>query len=172
MRKHLGSVSLSQRVFRIRIEVPSDFALHPICRCYRILASFYEYITPFITDFFTTPSGSGKVAEPSPTWDSPLIVISYEVAGEAWRSNRKSPYLSETSQCRPAFLTTVNLGVSEPSQIVCGAPNGAAGQTVLVATLGAKLYTSKGETLEIKKSKIRGEWSEGMICAADEPFFR
>lgn len=65
-------------------------------------------------------------------------------------------------------LTTVDLGASEPRQIVCGAPNVAAGQTVLVATTGAKLYPSKGETLEIKKSKIRGEWSEGMICAADE----
>lgn len=65
-------------------------------------------------------------------------------------------------------LTRVDLGTGPLSQIVCGAPNVAAGQTVLVATIGSKLYTSKGDVLEIKKSKIRGELSEGMICAADE----
>jgi len=65
-------------------------------------------------------------------------------------------------------LTTVDIGSPELRQIVCGAPNVAAGQTVLVATVGAKLYTSKGDILEIKKSKIRGELSEGMICAGDE----
>jgi len=65
-------------------------------------------------------------------------------------------------------LTTVDLGTPDHKQIVCGAPNVAAGQTVLVATVGSKLYPSKGDVLEIKKSKIRGELSEGMICAADE----
>ncbi|MBK9932324.1 MAG: hypothetical protein IPP04_21015 [Saprospiraceae bacterium] len=53
--------------------------------------------------------------------------------------------------------------------IVCGAPNVAAGQTVLVATIGCTLYTIKGDKIEIKKGKIRGEVSEGMICASDEP---
>lgn len=65
-------------------------------------------------------------------------------------------------------LTKVDIGTGELLQIVCGAPNVASGQTVLVATIGSILHTSKGEKLEIKKGKIRGETSEGMICAGDE----
>ena len=65
-------------------------------------------------------------------------------------------------------VTTVNVGGPEPLHIVCGAPNVAAGQKVVVATVGAKLYPSEGEPFEIKKSKIRGAVSEGMICAEDE----
>ena len=65
-------------------------------------------------------------------------------------------------------LTKVDIGGDSLLQIVCGAPNVAAGQTVLVATIGSILHTSKGEKLEIKKGKIRGEVSEGMICAGDE----
>ena len=65
-------------------------------------------------------------------------------------------------------LTTVNLGGESPLQIVCGAPNVAAGQKVLVATIGTTLYPSSGEPLTIKKGKIRGEESWGMICAEDE----
>lgn len=64
-------------------------------------------------------------------------------------------------------ITTVNLGNGEPTQIVCGAPNVAAGQKVVVATLGAKLYDGD-ECFTIKKSKIRGVESTGMICAEDE----
>jgi len=63
--------------------------------------------------------------------------------------------------------TTVNIGSGEPLKIVCGAPNVAAGQTVLVATIGTKLYDGDKE-FEIKKSQIRGEDSFGMICAEDE----
>lgn len=65
-------------------------------------------------------------------------------------------------------LTKVNVGGPELLSIVCGAPNVAAGQKVLVATVGAKLYPTSGEPFEIKKSKIRGAVSEGMICAEDE----
>ena len=65
-------------------------------------------------------------------------------------------------------VTTVNLGKGEPVQIVCGAPNVAAGQKVIVATIGTKLYPSEGEPFKIKKGKIRGEVSMGMICAEDE----
>ncbi|MBI3233557.1 MAG: phenylalanine--tRNA ligase subunit beta, partial [Bacteroidetes bacterium] len=64
--------------------------------------------------------------------------------------------------------TTVNVGGTELLSIVCGAPNVAAGQKVLVATIGTTLYTSIGDALKIEKSKIRGEVSEGMICAEDE----
>ncbi|MGG8497460.1 phenylalanine--tRNA ligase subunit beta [Tenacibaculum sp. TC6] len=66
-------------------------------------------------------------------------------------------------------VTTVNLGNNNaPVQIVCGAPNVAAGQKVPVATIGTKLYDEKGEEFTIKKGKIRGEESHGMICAEDE----
>ena len=65
-------------------------------------------------------------------------------------------------------VTTVDLGNGEPVQIVCGAPNVAAGQTVLVVTIGSTLYDDKGEPFKIKKGKIRGEESHGMICAEDE----
>ena len=64
-------------------------------------------------------------------------------------------------------VTTVDLGSGEPQQVVCGAPNVAAGQKVIVATAGTKLY-SGDETFTIKKSKIRGVESNGMICAEDE----
>src|SRR5690349_15524440 len=65
-------------------------------------------------------------------------------------------------------LTTVDVGTESPKQIVCGAPNVAAGQKVIVATEGATLYPFTGEPFQIKKSKIRGAASEGMICAEDE----
>lgn len=64
-------------------------------------------------------------------------------------------------------VTTVNIG-QEILNIVCGASNVAVGQTVLVATIGTTLNMEKGETLLIKKGKIRGEESFGMICAEDE----
>lgn len=64
-------------------------------------------------------------------------------------------------------ITTVDLGNGEPTQIVCGAPNVAAGQTVVVATVGTTLYDGDKE-FQIKKSKIRGTESFGMICAEDE----
>lgn len=64
-------------------------------------------------------------------------------------------------------VTTVNVGEEEPLHIVCGAPNVAAGQKVVVATIGTVLYNGD-ESFTIKKSKLRGEPSEGMICAEDE----
>lgn len=65
-------------------------------------------------------------------------------------------------------VTKVNIGTGEPVQIVCGAKNVAAGQKVVVATVGATLYPTGGEAFKISKSKLRGELSEGMICAEDE----
>ena len=64
-------------------------------------------------------------------------------------------------------VTTVDLGDGNATQIVCGAPNVAAGQTVVVATIGTVLYDGDKE-FTIKKSKIRGVESFGMICAEDE----
>ncbi|MFM2157367.1 MAG: hypothetical protein RL516_2116, partial [Bacteroidota bacterium] len=65
-------------------------------------------------------------------------------------------------------VTLVDIGDGEPKKIVCGAPNVAAGQKVIVALPGAVLYPTVGDSFEIKKSKIRGEESNGMICAEDE----
>ena len=65
-------------------------------------------------------------------------------------------------------LTKVNTGTGEPLQIVCGAPNVAAGQKVVVATVGTTIHPSGGEPLTMKVAKIRGVESHGMICAEDE----
>ena len=65
-------------------------------------------------------------------------------------------------------VTTVSIGQGEPLPIVCGAPNVAMGQKVPVATVGTNLYDAEGNSFQIKKSKIRGEASQGMICAEDE----
>ncbi|WP_298308106.1 phenylalanine--tRNA ligase subunit beta [Flavobacterium sp.] len=65
-------------------------------------------------------------------------------------------------------ITTVDLGEGTPVQIVCGATNVAAGQKVPVATIGTKLFDKDGNEFEIKKGKIRGQESHGMICAEDE----
>ena len=65
-------------------------------------------------------------------------------------------------------ITTVDVGGDRPLDIVCGAPNVAAGQKVVCAQIGTKIYTSDTEFYEIKKGKLRGAVSEGMLCAADE----
>src|SRR5690606_19726269 len=65
-------------------------------------------------------------------------------------------------------LCKIHTGNGELLQIVCGAPNIAEGQKVPVATVGATLYNEKGEATEIKKGKIRGEASEGMVCSESE----
>lgn len=65
-------------------------------------------------------------------------------------------------------VTTVSVGSGVPLKIVCGAPNVAAGQRVVVATVGTTVHPTSGDAFLIKKAKIRGEESEGMICAEDE----
>ncbi|MBQ9583457.1 MAG: phenylalanine--tRNA ligase subunit beta [Bacteroidales bacterium] len=65
-------------------------------------------------------------------------------------------------------ITRCDIGQGEPLQVVCGAPNVAAGQKVLLATVGTKLVSISGEELKLKRSKIRGVESLGMICAQDE----
>ena len=65
-------------------------------------------------------------------------------------------------------LTKVNIGAAEPLQIVCGAPNVAAGQKVVVAPVGTTIYPATGDPLTMKLAKIRGVESHGMICAEDE----
>ena len=85
----------------------------------------------------------------------------------------KGLYVGQVLTCEPhpnsdhLHVTTVDLGKGEPSQIICGAPNVAAGQKVIVADLGCVLYDGDKEFV-IKKSKLRGVESCGMICAEDE----
>ena len=79
--------------------------------------------------------------------------------------------IGEVLTCEPhpnsdhMHITTVNLGQGEPVQIVCGAANVAAGQKVVVATLGTKLYDGWINASQSRKSKLRGVESNGMICA-------
>src|SRR5689334_19778428 len=65
-------------------------------------------------------------------------------------------------------VTKVNIGNGEPLQIVCGAPNVAAGQKVVVATVGTTIHPTTGDPLTMKVAKIRSVESHGMICAEDE----
>jgi phenylalanyl-tRNA synthetase beta chain len=106
-----------------------------------------------------------------------LTSIGLEVEGmDEWESVKgglKGVVIGEVLTCKKhpdadkLSVTTVDIGLSQPIQIVCGAPNVAAGQKVPVATVGTIVF--KGDDrMEIKKSKIRGELSEGMICAEDE----
>lgn len=83
------------------------------------------------------------------------------VVGEVLETGRH-PNADRLTICK------VNVGDSDLRQIVCGAPNVAAGQKVIVALPGTLLHPRKGDPFEIKKSKIRGEESHGMICAEDE----
>jgi len=92
---------------------------------------------------------------------------------ESIKGGLKGLVVGEVLTCRPhpnsdhLSLTTVNIGEVDPLPIVCGAPNVAAGQKVIVATVGTVLYKGE-ESFTISKSKIRGEVSMGMICAEDE----
>lgn len=92
---------------------------------------------------------------------------------EVVRGGLKGLVVGEVLTCEPhpnsdhLHVTTVNVGGEEPLHIVCGAANVAAGQKVIVATIGTVLYNGD-ESFTIKKSKLRGETSEGMICAEDE----
>ena len=92
---------------------------------------------------------------------------------QAIKGGLQGLYVGEVLTCEPhpdsdhMHVTTVDLGKGEPSQIVCGAPNVAAGQKVIVADLGCKLYDGDKEFV-IKKSKLRGVESNGLICAEDE----
>ena len=92
---------------------------------------------------------------------------------ETIRGGLKGLVVGEVLSCEPhpnsdhLHITRVNIGEGEPLPIVCGAPNVAAGQKVIVATIGTVLYDGD-ESFTIKKGKLRGEDSFGMICAEDE----
>jgi phenylalanyl-tRNA synthetase beta chain len=107
-----------------------------------------------------------------------LTTIGLEVEGiervESIKGGLKGVVIGEVLTCDKhpdadkLSLTTVNAGTGETLQIVCGAPNVAAGQKVLVATVGTTLYDAEGKPWTIKNGKIRGQESNGMLCAADE----
>ncbi|KAA5536568.1 phenylalanine--tRNA ligase subunit beta [Taibaiella lutea] len=107
-----------------------------------------------------------------------LTSIGLEVEGveksEAVPGGLEGLVIGQVITCQPhpdadkLKVTTVNVGGSENLPIVCGAPNVAAGQKVVVATVGTTVHPTKGDAFKIKKAKIRGEVSEGMICAEDE----
>jgi len=124
----------------------------------------------WIKDYVKIDLEPAKVAEI-------LTSIGLEIDGmEEWESVKgglKGVVIGEVLTCKKhpdadkLSVTTVNIGSDQPLNIVCGAPNVAAGQKVPVATVGTIVFKGN-ESLEIKKSKIRGELSEGMICAEDE----
>jgi len=124
----------------------------------------------WIKDYLKIDLEPAKVAEI-------LTSIGLEIDGmEEWESVRgglKGVVIGEVLTCKKhpdadkLSVTTVNIGSDQPLNIVCGAPNVAADQKVPVATVGTIVFKGN-ESLEIKKSKIRGELSEGMICAEDE----
>lgn len=107
-----------------------------------------------------------------------LTDLGLEVEGitsfESVKGGLKGVVIGEVVSCEKhpnadrLSVTRVDLGDGEPVQIVCGAPNVAAGQKVPVATVGTTLYDGEGNPWQIKKGKIRGEVSMGMICAEDE----
>lgn len=126
----------------------------------------YNWLKEYV-GFDLTP---GEVAEA-------LTSIGLEVGAveevQSIKGGLEGIVIGEVLTCEPhpnsdhMHITTVNLGNGEPVQIVCGAANVAAGQKVVVATLGTKLYDGD-ECFTIKKSKLRGVESLGMICAEDE----
>ncbi len=107
-----------------------------------------------------------------------LTSLGLEVEGmeerESIKGGLKGVVVGRVAECQKhpnadkLSLTKVDIGAGELLQIVCGAPNVAESQKVLVATVGATLYPTNGEPFTLKKGKIRGEESLGMICAADE----
>ena len=126
----------------------------------------YKWLKEYV-DFNLTPQETADA----------LTSIGLEVGSveeiQAIKGGLAGLVVGEVLTCEPhpdsdhMHVCTVNIGSGEPSQIVCGAPNVAAGQKVIVATLGCKLYDGDKEFV-IKKSRLRGIDSYGMICAEDE----
>lgn len=126
----------------------------------------YNWLKTYI-DFDLTPSELSEL----------LTSIGLEVGGmdevQSIKGGLKGLLTGEVVTCDPhpnsdhLSITTVNIGSEEPLPIVCGAPNVEAGQKVVVATVGTTLYDGNQE-FSIKKAKIRGEVSEGMICSEVE----
>ncbi len=127
----------------------------------------YNWLKNYV-DFNLTPKDLGEV----------LTGVGLEVeditAFETIQGGLEGVVIGEVVECSKhpdadkLSVTKVNVGTGELLQIVCGAPNVAAGQKVVVALVGSTLYPTAGDKLQIKKAKIRGVESFGMICAEDE----
>ncbi|MDA3866325.1 MAG: phenylalanine--tRNA ligase subunit beta [Salinivirgaceae bacterium] len=126
----------------------------------------YKWLKEYL-DFDLKPQETARILT-----DTGLEVEGLEEI-ETIKGGLKGVVIGKVKTCEPhqnsdhLSVTTVDLGNGETAQIVCGAPNVAAGQTVPVATVGTTLYNGD-EEFKIKKSKIRGVESLGMICAEDE----
>ncbi len=124
----------------------------------------------WLKDYLDMPLSPDEVA-------AALTSIGLETGGveavQAVKGGLEGLVIGKVLTCEPhpnsdhLHITTVDLGDGQATQIVCGAPNVAAGQYVVVATIGTVLYSGE-ESFTIKKSKIRGVESNGMICAEDE----
>lgn len=138
----------------------------PFQNCYKMKIS-YNWLKQFLNVDWTAEK-TGEL----------LTDLGLEVEGikpfESIKGSLKGVIVGHVLECQQhpnadkLKVTKVDLGDSEPVQIVCGAPNVAQGQKVAVATIGTELYTDSGESFKIKKGKIRGEESFGMLCAEDE----
>lgn len=134
----------------------------------------YNWISEYLP---AGPGGKNETLEPE-RLSKILTSIGLEVESlekyEALKGGLQGLIIGEVLDCTKhpdadkLSLTKVNIGNGEPLQIVCGAPNVAAGQKVVVATVGATIYPTGGEPMTMKKAKIRGVESFGMICAEDE----
>ena len=127
----------------------------------------YNWLKQYI-QFFESPEEIGAILT-----STGLEVESIETF-ETIKGGLKGVVIGEVLTCTKhpnadkLSVTTVDVGQDRPYHIVCGAPNVAAGQKVVVAFPGTTLYTFKDESITLKATKIRGEVSEGMICAEDE----
>jgi len=125
----------------------------------------------WLKKYLNVPHHPDKIAEM-------LTIIGLEVEGiekvESIKGGLKGVVTGEVISCEKhpdadrLSVTQVNIGAENFLQIVCGAPNVSKGQKVMVATIGTELYSAEGEAWTIKKGKIRGMESQGMICAEDE----
>ena len=119
-----------------------------------------------------------KISKTPSELDDLLTFSGLEIEGvekvETIKGGLEHVVIAKVLTCEPhpdsdhLHLTTVDVGAAEPLHIVCGAPNVAAGQKVVCAQIGTKIWTSDTEFHEIKKGKLRGAVSEGMLCAEDE----
>jgi phenylalanyl-tRNA synthetase beta chain len=125
----------------------------------------------WLKQFIKLPDDSGKTGDL-------LTDLGLEVEGiykfQSVKGGLQGVVVGHVEECGPhpnadrLQLCKIDVGQEEFLQIVCGAPNIAKGQNVPVATIGTTLYDEKGEAWEIKKGKIRGEASEGMVCSESE----
>lgn len=127
----------------------------------------YNWLRDYI-DIPETPDALGQLLT------STGLEVEHVHAFETIKGGLKGLVIGEVLTCTKhpnadkLSLTTVDVGGEKPLSIVCGAANVAAGQKVVVATVGTTVNPTKGEPFQIKSAKIRGEQSEGMICAEDE----